>query len=201
VQGSLGGDWIKRALNTRDWSAAAAIVHGWEASGEVGFVKVDIPTIEQAVEQYLDDAAARHLAPTTIRKRREMLEGRLLAFCNAKGFQLLKHLDVSTLRTFRNGWTFSAISAVKRLEYLRGFFRFCLESGWIESNPARVLKAPKVTQQPTMPFGWRGRSDLEERRSIGQLGHLRSQGTRHGAAAPLFRPAYAGRRLSRTGTC
>src|SRR5262245_15171023 len=43
VQGSLGGQWIKDSLNTRDWSAAAGIVHGWEASGQIGLVKTDVP--------------------------------------------------------------------------------------------------------------------------------------------------------------
>ncbi|HKW02308.1 MAG TPA: tyrosine-type recombinase/integrase [Vicinamibacterales bacterium] len=152
VQGSLGGEWIKRSLNTREWSAAAAIVHGWEAAGQVGIVKPDIPRVEDAVAGYFEDAIARHLAETTIRKRRELLEGKLLPFCKAKGFHLLKQLDVNALRTFRNSWPYSPLSAVKRLEYLRGFLRFCLESGWIDSNPATALKAPKVTQRPTLPF-------------------------------------------------
>ena len=152
VQGSLGGEWIKRSLNTRDWSAAAATVHGWEASGQVGVVKLDVPTIEQAVALYFEDATARHLAETTLRKRRELLEGKLLTFCKAKGLTVLKQLDVHALRAFRNSWPYSALSAVKRLEYLRGFLRFCQDSGWIASNPAMVLKPPKVTQRPTLPF-------------------------------------------------
>lgn len=152
AQGSLGGEWIKRSLNTREWSAAAAMVHGWEASGQVGIIKLDVPTVEGAVERYFEDATARHLAETTIRKRRELLEGKLLVFCKEKGFHLLKQLDVNALRSFRNGWRYSALSAVKRLEYLRGFLRFCQDSGWTDSNPAMVLKAPKVTQRPTLPF-------------------------------------------------
>jgi site-specific recombinase XerD len=152
VQGSLGGEWIKRSLNTREWGAAAAIVHGWEASGQVGVVKADVPTVVRAVELYFDDAKARHLAATTVRKRRELLEGKLLPFCKAKGVSLLKQLDVALLRSFRNGWPYSALSAVKRLEYLRSFLRFCQDSGWIESNPAMVLKPPKVSQRPTLPF-------------------------------------------------
>ena len=48
------------------------------------------------------------------------------------------------------------VSAVKRLEYLRAFLRFCNESGWVESNPAQTLKQTKVTHRPTMPF------DVEE---------------------------------------
>lgn len=152
VQGSLGGQWVKRSLNTRDWAAASATVHGWEASGQIGVIKVDVPSIELAVEAYFEDAAARHLAPTTVRKRRELIEGKLVVFCQEKGLTLLKQLDVTTLRTFRNGWTYSALSAVKRLEYLRGFLRFCQDSGWIDTNPAMLLKPPKITHRPTLPF-------------------------------------------------
>jgi len=152
IQGSLGGQWVKRSLNTRDWAAAAAVVHGWEASGQIGVVKLDIPTIDQAIDAYFDDATARHLAETTLRKRRELLEGKLLPFCKTKGISLLNQLTVTTLRTFRNGWPYSALSAVKRLEYLRSFLRYCQDSGWIESNPAMLLKPPKVTLRPTLPF-------------------------------------------------
>jgi integrase/recombinase XerD len=131
---------------------AAATVHEWEAAGEIGGGKTDIPTIREALQKYFDDAEARNLAKTTIRKRRELLEGKLLPYCDAKGFDRLKDLNVDALRTFRKTWKFAATSAVKRLEYLRGFLRFCEESEWIERNPAKAIKPPKVTQSPTLPF-------------------------------------------------
>jgi integrase/recombinase XerD len=152
VQGSLGGEWIKRSLNTRDWSVAAATIHEWEAAREIGGKKQEVPTIREALQKYFDDVEARHLAPSTVRKRRELLEGKLLPYCDAKGFTRLKDLNVDALRGFRKTWKFSAISAVKRLEYLRGFMRFCEESEWIERNPAKAIKPPKVTHSPTLPF-------------------------------------------------
>jgi len=111
-----------------------------------------VTTVEQAVEAYFDDAKARHLAETTLRKRRKRREGKLLPFCKAQGISQLKQLTVTTLRTFRNGWPYSALSAVKRLDYLRSFLRYCKDSDWIESNPAMVLKPPKVSLRPTLPF-------------------------------------------------
>lgn len=59
---------------------------------------------------------------------------------------------MGALRSFRKTWKFAATSAVKRLEYLRGFLRFCEESEWIERNPAKAIKPPKVSQKPTLPF-------------------------------------------------
>ena len=119
--------------------------------GEIGVIKVVAPTIEDAVGLYFQDAEARHLAKTTLQKRRELLEGKLLPFCKDQGLSHLKQLDVATLRTFRNGWPYSALSAVKRLEYLRSFLRFCLDSGWIEHNAAQVLKPPKVRSARRSP--------------------------------------------------
>lgn len=172
VQGSLGGEWVKRSLNTRDWAAASAMVHGWEASGQIGVIKADVPTVGRAVEAYFEDARARHLAETTLRKRRELLEGKLLPFCKAHGISLLKQLTVTTLRTFRNGWPYSALSAVKRLEYLRSFFRYCTDSGWLETNPAMVLRPPKVSLRPTLPF-----DEGEMRRILAAAQALRTWGS------------------------
>src|SRR5262249_48877988 len=40
----------------------------------------------------------------------------------------------------------------KRLENVRAFFSFCFASGWIQSNPAKLVKAGKVQPAPTMPY-------------------------------------------------
>jgi site-specific recombinase XerD len=92
------------------------------------------------------------LAAETVRKRRELLEGKLLPFCDAGGYSLLKHLDVDVLREFRASWPYAPLSARKRLEYLRSFFRFCQDSGWVDRNPALAVKSSKVEQTPTLPF-------------------------------------------------
>ncbi|MDP2319795.1 MAG: site-specific integrase [Acidobacteriota bacterium] len=152
VQGSLGGNWVKKSLSTRDWTVAAATIHEWEAAREIGGKPFVVPTISEALQKYFDDAEARHLAPSTIRKRRELLTGKLLPYCKSKGHEQLKDLNIDTLRSFRKSWKYAATSAVKRLEYLRGFLRFCEESEWIERNPAKAIKPPRVTQKPTLPF-------------------------------------------------
>ena len=148
----MGGEWIKRSLSTRDWAAAAAIIHGWEASGQIGTVKPELPSIRAAVEQFLKEAAVRNLAETTIKKRRELLEGKLLPYCTSKGYRHLRDLTVERLRDFRHGWHYSPLSAAKRLEYLRAFLRFCVEAGWVERNPAASLKPTKVAHRPTLPY-------------------------------------------------
>ena len=72
----------------------------WESSGQIGILKTEIPTIARALELYSKMQRRDILADTTIRKRRELLQGKLLPFCNGKGISLLKQLDVPTLRSF-----------------------------------------------------------------------------------------------------
>jgi integrase/recombinase XerD len=163
---------VKRSLSTRDWSVAAATIHQWEAARQIGGKVLEIPTIKEAISKYLEDAEARHLAAPTIRKRRELLQGKLLPYCESKGYERLGDLNVDTLREFRKTWKFAATSAVKRLEYLRGFLRFCEESEWIERNPAKAIKPPKVTRKPTLPF-----EDAEVNRALTAADKLKSWGT------------------------
>ena len=42
-------------------------------------------------------------------------------------------------------WITGALYAVKNIERLRSFFRFCERMKWTSENPALALKAPKVT--------------------------------------------------------
>lgn len=152
VQGSIGGEAVRRSMNTSNWTAASTSVHQWQSSGRIGVLKPELPSIAEAVAAFLKEAETRNLAATTIQKRRELLEVKLLPFCKSKGFRQLRDLTVERLRSFRQGWTYSPLSAAKRLEYLRAFCRFCVDSGWMERNPASALKTTKVAHRPTLPF-------------------------------------------------
>lgn len=43
-------------------------------------------------------------------------------------------------------------STGKKLERLKSFFRFCAAHQWLETNSAAVIRNPKVTINPTVPF-------------------------------------------------
>jgi site-specific recombinase XerD len=192
VQGSLGGTWIQRSLGTRNWTAAASMVHSWEAAGKIGaIIRTATPSVAQAVGKFLDDARARKLAPATIRLRQHLLERKLLKFCAAHGYANLDDVTVDALRTFRGTWTYSADSARKRLENLRGFFRFCVESSWLVKNPAEGVKPPKTTQRPVLPF-----SDDEVHRMLAAIDRLPYRGTyRHKLRPMLLLLRYSGLRI------
>lgn len=152
VQGSLRGEYIRRALNLRSWEAASELVRAWDASGTIGVVKPDVPTVSEAVQKFFADAQARKLSASTISKQKNILEKRLLPWCDKHGVRLLKSLDVDAIRRFRATWLDAPITAARNLERLRNFFCFCQDARWIDSNPAKAVKPPKVTQSPTLPF-------------------------------------------------
>ena len=88
VQGSLRGEYIRRALDLRSWSAATDLVRDWEATGEIGVVrKLDIPTISEALERFLADAKAQRLSGETLRKYENLLNKRFLRWCESKGYR------------------------------------------------------------------------------------------------------------------
>jgi hypothetical protein len=101
----------------RSWSAATDLVRSWEASGEIGVVKKpDVPSISEAVEKFFIDLKAQKLSRETIRKYENLLNKRLLPWCEAKGYRYLKQLGVEDIRQFRAGWPDSALYATKNME-------------------------------------------------------------------------------------
>lgn len=152
VEGSLAGEKIRRALDLTSWEAAADLIARWRESGEIGVVRPDIPDIKVAVTKFIEDSESRHLHWETLRKYRSLLEVRFLDWCAKKGYRQLKQIDVDTVRQFRASWDDGALYAIKNLERMRAFFRFCHQAGWMKSNPALAVKPPKSDSPPTLPF-------------------------------------------------
>jgi integrase/recombinase XerD len=147
VEGSLGGETIRKALDQTSWEAASDLIASWTAAGRIGAIRPDIPAIDSAIVKYLADAAARQLNAATLQKQKNLLERRLLGWSKEKGLRLLKQLDLPTLRDFRATWPDSPISAYKNVERLRSFFRFCHQAGWVEKDPSVALKPPKLPEK------------------------------------------------------
>ena len=152
VQGSLGGEYVRRSLDLRAWEAATDLVRGWESAGKLGQQRVEIPPITTAVEKFLADAKARNLKESSLKKYRRLLEGELLPFCDAGNAVALERLTVEFLRDFRDSLAHSPITQQKKLEYLRAFLAFCDASDWLSKNPAKAVKLPKVERTQVKPF-------------------------------------------------
>ena len=102
VQGSLGGEYIRKALNLSAWEAASDLVRSWESSGQIGVVRAEIPTIKEAVQKFVADGEARNLNAESLKKMRDAVERLFLGFCIKQGYRLLKQLGVDEVREFRN---------------------------------------------------------------------------------------------------
>src|SRR5262249_27943730 len=104
-----------------------------------------------AFEEYTRDLRRRNLARETIRKY-DALFKRMGEFADSRGIRYLVEFDLATLRQFRDSWTQGNHTALKVLERLRAFMSYAAESKWIEENPARKIRNPKVAESPTLPF-------------------------------------------------
>jgi integrase len=150
ADGLGGAADLRRSLGTRDWEQAQEIVRKWESDQRPP--KRDEPvTITTACEQIVADAMARGLRPDTIAKYK-LLKRELVEFAEALKIVTFADFDLGALTAFRASWKNSNLSALKKLERLRSFFRFARDNGWVTENLAERVKSPRVTMRPTLPF-------------------------------------------------
>jgi integrase/recombinase XerD len=143
VQGRLHGQLMRKSLGIRNWESAQRIVREWEAGK-----KAEVVSVDDAFTRYLTDCEARHLRAETLRKYR--LLGRELR--ELFGGRNIADIELGDLAEYRERWKLSGVTARKKIERLRAFFKFCVERGWIEKNPATLLKPPKTAARPSAPF-------------------------------------------------
>jgi integrase len=115
---------------------------------ELGDLTLNSLTINEAVERWITDCEARQLKPQSIRKYREVKK----ELVQHLGGIAIRSVSVDDLRRIREGWTYTGMTTAKRLELIRAFFSFCETSGWIEKNPAKGIKSPKLKLVPTLPY-------------------------------------------------
>ena len=145
----VSGKRVRKPLGLRDWQAAQIRARHLEAEGVVSDL---VPqTLEQAGKKFLEDAKARGLRDSSIYKYKLVLK-QLEAFAKERGFVFLSSFGIDELRAFRASWPNKNLSASKKLEHLKTFFRFCYDSGWIKTNHAKLIKPPKVDGPPVLPF-------------------------------------------------
>ncbi len=148
TEGTVEGKYFRQSLKTRSWERAEQKVREMESGKPTERI-----TIEQACDAFVADAKARGLRKPSVYKY-ELLFRQLKEFAESAGMQFLTECesDVDALRKFRESWKNKNYSARKKLEALRTFFRFAVDSGWIKTNPAKLIKPPKVDEPPTMPY-------------------------------------------------
>jgi len=153
--GRINGRRIHHSMKSRDWDRAERRLLG---AVDPGSPVLKRRPLSDAVDAYLADCKARQLKQPTLTSYKGTLEA-LKEFCEPLG---IKHSDQIGLelvtkfrasRTGRDGKTpMKASSQRKEIENLRGFCKFCEQREWMKSNPAKMLKPPKESGLPTLPF-------------------------------------------------
>jgi integrase/recombinase XerD len=144
TQGTLQGKWLKKSLDLRNWEAAQRLVRDWES----GQAKTDDTTVALACEAFVKDCEARNLSDASLGKYTLLtkeLEGTF-------GKRVVRSISLPDLRKYLESWKMAPVSARKKLERLRTFFKFCIESGWARQNLPKLLKAPVARPMPMPPF-------------------------------------------------
>lgn len=211
IEGKLGNDTVRRALETRDWNTANAIMHRWERQGYIGAERdaQHREKVADAVASYLSDCEARHLSPLTLKKYRATLCGNpatrnrrkdivptphLIDWCAARSIEHLDELTLERLREYRGEWKDSKETSRKRLENLRGFWKFCAASKWVALETFTGLKAPgkgkPIQKQPYT---------VEEMKAILDACDTRPRAKQLRALVLLMR--YSGHRIQAAVTC
>ena len=134
VDGVIGDEEIRKRLGTCDWQKAQEMVRDWEAEDRAAAPKRDEPmTIVRALEHIVADATARGLRQDTIAKYK-LLSRELEQFAHARTITTFADFDLPEILAFRATWKNSNLGALKKLERLRGFFRFARDNGWVTDN-------------------------------------------------------------------
>ena len=148
VTGYVEGRRVRKSLDTRNWKHAEDLILGMLAKENPAEAAEPPILMKDACEAYLKDAKVRRLRAETLRKNTRCINRMAAAF----GERTLRSITVADLRDLRAGWNFSPVTMRKNIEIMRAFFAFCVESGWVSSNPAKAVKPPIVPPNPTLPF-------------------------------------------------
>jgi integrase/recombinase XerD len=143
VEGRLQGKMIRKSLDLRNWEAATRIIRDWEMTGDSPLV-----TVREAGERFTADRESMKLSDAMMRKYRHLVA----EFKRTFGDRPVKSITADDVRRLREAWQLAPVTMQKRLEMVRKFFTFCVDSDWIEKNPARSVEAPVVNYEPTLPF-------------------------------------------------
>lgn len=150
ADGIKDGRRIREPLHLRDWNRAQELVREWDVDGKKP-TRVVRATVEDWRDQFLQDAAARNLSHGTT-KLYKLLFRQLIAFAKDRGITLANNMDLTALTDFRTTWKIGPLTATKKLERLRGIYKFAVQRKMIDENFALSLVSPKVKPSPTLPF-------------------------------------------------
>jgi integrase len=152
VAGTLGGEKIEKSLDLTSIEAAEKVVHAWKEAGRIGAEGKKRESVNDATAKFIADCKARNLRAGTIQLYEQTLLSSFAPWCEIHRLTTVNQVDVEKLREYRESWKVKPVTAAGRIDRLRTFFSFCMDSGWMERNPAKAIKAPVVKLAGKEPF-------------------------------------------------
>jgi integrase len=161
ASGTLGGKFLRKATGRNDWvnARAWALLRQEADSWEVTAVPLAVHPVKEAVNQHVPttkDAVDQFLIPykrsgsiNTWRGYKHALYrlskyGEQIREDGQPVAILVTDWRKATIRDLRNGLTCPKLSSRQReMTIIRQFFWFCVESEWIEDNPA-MIRTPRT---------------------------------------------------------
>jgi integrase/recombinase XerD len=143
VQGVLDGEPVRESLDLTNWEAATKKMREWELGHK------HLVTAREALDKFQSDRESMKLSDAMLRKYKHVV----LELKTAFGDRDLRSITVDDVRGVKDGWkSLAAITQQKRLDLVRKFFSFCVDSNWLDKSPAKPVKTPPVKHVPTLPF-------------------------------------------------
>lgn len=147
--GKLNGQRFRRSLQTDDWPRAQRRIEKLERGEDADAVTAaSSRTLGAAVKEYMADAERRNLQTSTLRSYRFTMDPLVKAF----GSIPVEGFTVDRLRKYQEARNVKPRTERKEVEHLRAFCAFCIERGWLNTNPAKKIKPPLAEDVATMPF-------------------------------------------------
>jgi integrase len=143
AQGVLHGERIRQSLDLTNWEAANKRARDWEVYG-----KANSLSLADALDRFITQGESNGLSSDTI-NRHKLLKRELESFF---GDIQVRAITLDEVSKFRESWKLSPITARKKIERVRSFFKFCVDRDWIAKNPAKGLKLPKETVVRVKPY-------------------------------------------------
>ncbi len=153
-------------------------------------------TLETAICAF--KVAKEDVSHDTKRNLRRVLEN-LASLASSIQIRTLDEIEVATIDRYRSMRPICALTWTKELSILRNFFTFCVSRRWMEVNPAKEVRPPKIKPTPKEPYSEQevtqilnaarsfGRGDYERCRATAMVLLLRFTGLRISDVATLAR--------------
>jgi integrase len=152
----------QKSLKTPDWETAVKLVSKMVLSGDMEPAKLS-KTVVAAIDDYFVEEKSRGIRDSTLKSFHKFLDGNpkrnpngdysptLLQFAATHGIAYLKDFDPDLVGKFRQQWKVKGHAMKIQSERLKQFFGHAHAMGWIPTNPAAGLRAPKIDEDDNVP--------------------------------------------------